>query len=213
MPHWVAEPALLLATRSPDKAREIREIIDGTLRTPLLSLDEAGIPPAPDEDDIEKFETFAENAAAKAAYFCQRSGMPTLADDSGISIAALGGAPGVRSRRFAGRNDLQGAALDHVNNALVLARLEGRDDAERAAHYVCAAAFAKPHAATAIALAAVSGRITTTPRGNGGFGYDPLFLLPQLDRTFAQLDAPTKHAFSHRGRAFRALAPLLRHQG
>ncbi|HEY8484857.1 MAG TPA: non-canonical purine NTP pyrophosphatase [Longimicrobiales bacterium] len=202
-----------LATRSTHKAREIRDLLSRVAHAipdlQLLSLDELGIPPGPEEDHIEAFDTFRENAVAKARYFAQRAGVPTIADDSGLSVAALGGAPGVRSKRFSGRADLSGKELDEANNALLLERLRGVPPGQRAAHYVCAAALAFPSGAIFTALGVCSGEIALAPRGTGGFGYDPLFIVPELGVTFGELPPEEKNRQSHRARAFRALAAEL----
>ena len=202
---------VLVATRSAHKLREIREILNGSIRFDLIDLGAAGVAVHPDEDNIEVFDTFRENALAKARYFAERTRLPTLADDSGIVVHALDGAPGVRSKRFSGRSDLSGQALDDANNALLLERLRVVPDQDRTAHYVCAAALALPSGRTAAALGSCSGRILHQGVGSGGFGYDPLFFLPELDATFAQLDASVKHRHSHRARAMRALLSLLPH--
>jgi XTP/dITP diphosphohydrolase len=175
----------------------------------ILTLDDAGLPAIPDEDHLERFHTFAGNALAKAEHFSRRSGLPVIADDSGLCVDALAGLPGVRSRRFSGRDDLQGEDLDRANNQTLLDRLHGVPATARTAHYVCVAVLLWPGAPPATALGSVSGFILDAPAGNRGFGYDPLFLLPELGRSFAQVDAATKHRFSHRGRAFRALAPII----
>jgi XTP/dITP diphosphohydrolase len=200
---------LLIATRSQHKAREIREILGSSLATSLQTLDDVGLAPDPDEDAIEIWDTFLANARAKAAWFCERTGLPTLADDSGIVVDALDGEPGVRSRRFSGRTDLTGDDLDAENNRTLLRRLEGIPPERRGARYVCAAVLHRPDGRTAAALGTVRGRIVDVPTGSNGFGYDPLFLLPALGRTFAEIDAATKHSWSHRARAFRALAAHL----
>jgi XTP/dITP diphosphohydrolase len=199
-----AEPNVLLATRSHDKAREIRNIL-GAAFGRIISLDEAGIAETPGEADIEVFDTFIDNARAKADYFMQRAGIPTLADDSGISIHALGGAPGVRSRRFAGRPDLAGTALDHANNEHLLRALEGVPMPQRSAHYSCAAVLHLPDGRRFAAIGTCSGLILTAPRGPHGFGYDPLFLDTDTGLSFGETAAALKNARSHRSRAFRAL--------
>jgi len=205
-----SEPAaVLLATRSTHKAREIAAIIGARNRVRVLTLEEAGIPHSPDEDELERFDTFAGNAHAKAMFFARRSGIAVIADDSGLCVDALGGQPGIRSRRFCGRDDLHGDALDLANNNALLSRLAGVAAAARTAHYACAAAFVQPGRPPATALGSVSGFILEATAGDGGFGYDPLFFLPQLGCTFAQIDTAAKHRYSHRGRAFRAIAPLL----
>lgn len=198
---------VLLATRSHHKVHEIRRILDPVFAGDVLTLDDVGIPPADDEEGIEAFDTFRENALAKAAWFMDRSGLPTLADDSGIAVDALNGAPGVRSRRFAARPGLEGAALDDANNAALLERLAGLPREHRLARYTCVIAFRLPGSAREIDfVGTVSGHIAEEPRGTGGFGYDPLFFLPELGTTFADVPPDVKHAWSHRGRAFRALA-------
>jgi XTP/dITP diphosphohydrolase len=202
-------PTVLLATRSTHKAREIRAIL--TPAAPgitFLTLDDAGITPTPEEDDIEAFLTFTENALAKARYFAARSGLPTLADDSGIRVDALDGRPGVFSKRFSGRSDLSGTDLDRANNRAVLDALRAINAARRDAHYICAAALVAADGPALLTLGSSSGVLLETPRGDGGFGYDPLFLVPDLGLTFGQLPAHEKNARSHRGRAFRALATL-----
>ncbi|MEO5510923.1 MAG: non-canonical purine NTP pyrophosphatase [Longimicrobiales bacterium] len=211
-----AVQSILIATRSSHKLAEIQEILGARPR--LLTLDEAGIPPADEEDAIEAFDTFRTNAVAKAQYFLQRSGLPVIADDSGIMIDALEGRPGVRSKRFSGVADLTGNALDLANNAhavqLLREHTDSHDestanDATRTAHYICAAALAQPNGETFVAIGSCSGVFLLEPRGSGGFGYDPHFLLPLIGRTFGELNSIEKHQFSHRARAFRALAPLL----
>lgn len=213
-----AAPVYVLATRSVHKQREIQDILRGHAR--IISLDEAGIPQNDAEEGIEVFETFRENALAKARYFHALSGMPAIADDSGIMFDALGGAPGVRSRRFSNRTDLDGIALDLSNNALAAEKLRDLHESQRTAHYMCVAALVTGYAQTAganaadahvaIAVAACSGVFLGEPRGDGGFGYDPHFLLPSIGRTFGELSISEKHRYSHRARAFRALAPALR---
>jgi XTP/dITP diphosphohydrolase len=200
---------VLIASRSADKLREIREILAPLRRTELLSLADAGIGPSSDEDGIEAFDTFRENALAKAHYFARRAGLPVLADDSGIEVDALAGAPGVRSRRFSGRDDLGGRDLDLANNTLLLDRLQGLPSDRRGARYVCAAVFVAPGKIVLTAVGTCAGTILDAARGTRGFGYDPLFL-PEGDTcTFAEMDAAVKHRFSHRARAFRALANAL----
>lgn len=196
---------LLLATRSQDKVREIRQILHAVARARIITLDEAGIAPQPDEDDVESFDTFLENAHAKATFFCARAGLPTLADDSGISVDALAGAPGVRSKRFALEAGLAGAALDQANNRRLLEELRDVPDERRGARYTCAAVLHWPDGRRMAALGTSSGSILRDPRGDGGFGYDPLFLDPQSGLSFAELEPAAKNRRSHRARAFLAL--------
>jgi XTP/dITP diphosphohydrolase len=199
---------LLLATRSADKTREIRVIL-GAAGIEIRTLDDLGVKEAPAEDEIEAFDTFRENARAKALHFQRLTGLPTLADDSGIQVRALGNEPGVRSKRFSGRDELHGTDLDRLNNRLLLERLAGVPDVERAARYVCAAVLLRPDGRWMACLGSVTGRIAHEPSGAGGFGYDPLFFVPAIGLTFAEIDLVTKNGWSHRGRAFRALAAAL----
>lgn len=199
----------LLATRSGDKVGEIRQILAASFSGDVVSLLDAGIPPDPAEDDIEQFDTFLANAHAKAAWFLRISGLPTLADDSGISVDALHGAPGVKSRRFAAAPGLDGRALDEANNVRLLRELHGVPAAHRTAHYTCAAVLHLPDGRRYSAVGIRSGLVLDTPRGSGGFGYDPLFLDPISGLSFGELDPDVKNRTSHRSRAFRALAGQL----
>lgn len=198
-----------LATRSAGKLRELREILAPFAGVEVLSLADLDVPYDPEEEGIEVFHTFRENALAKARYFARRTGLPTLADDSGLRVAALDGAPGVHSKRFASGDGLSGAALDDANNRLLLEKLDGVPAEQRDAWYVCAAACVLAHGREIVTVGTTRGRIAAHPRGTGGFGYDPLFLIPELGRTFGEIPAVEKHGRSHRARAFRALATLL----
>jgi XTP/dITP diphosphohydrolase len=204
-----ADTVLLLATRSHDKAREIRDILAPVLGGRILALDEAGIAPLAEEDHIEIFDTFLANAHAKAAYFLRRASMSVLADDSGLEVDALGGAPGVRSRRFAGRPDLDGRELDGANNDRLIAELRGLPAEARSARYVCAAVLHLSDGRRLSALGSCRGSILPEPRGNAGFGYDPLFLDPATGLSFGETHADEKNRRSHRARAFRALTANL----
>jgi XTP/dITP diphosphohydrolase len=204
------DPTLvLLATRSAHKAGEIRHILGAHPHIRLLSLTDAGVDPHPDEEGIEAFDTFLENAHAKAAWFHRLTGYPTIADDSGICVHALGGAPGVHSRRYARTPGLDGVALDHANNERLLHELRAVTGSDRSAHYACAAVLHTPHGHRFATLGTCVGLILEEPRGQGGFGYDPLFLLPSTGLSFGEMTAERKHRFSHRARAFRPLADLL----
>lgn len=204
---------LLLATRSPHKAREIRRILADVPELELLSLTDAGIPYDPTEEGIEVFESFRENAAAKAHYFRQLSHLPTVADDSGLAVDVLDGAPGVRSKRFAPDQGLEGQARDDANNRYLLERLEGVPAGERTARYVCVAVLDRGTDEPVSFRGEAPGRILAAPRGDGGFGYDPLFFDEELEKTFAEISRLEKNARSHRGRAFRALAEHLKGEG
>ena len=203
-----ATEPLLLATRSDDKAREVREILTPLVARSIRTLAELGIPASDAEEHIEVHDTFRANALAKAEYFARLTALPVLSDDSGIAVDALGGQPGVRSRRFSGRRDLSGPGLDAANNARLLERLRDVPEPRRGAYYLCAAALVAPGHTPVVALGSVSGRIAVAPDGRHGFGYDPLFFFPPLGLTFGRLSPRLKHDFSHRGRAFRALAAV-----
>ena len=207
-PTTATTDALLLATRSAHKAREIDQILL-PLGLTVVTLAGLGIEPAPEEDRIEVFRTFQDNAIAKARYFAAKLDRVAVADDSGLRVDALDGAPGVRTKRFSGRDDLDGPALDQANNALLLQRLEDVPDDERGAYYVCCAVVAWPDGRTLSATGTVRGTIAREPGGTGGFGYDPLFHVPALDARFAEVPADAKNRISHRSRAFRALAVAL----
>ena len=160
----------------------------------------------PEEADLERDTSYVENAVSKARYFATRGGLPTVADDSGIEVDALGGAPGVRSARWAGK----GEEADAANNALLLEKLAGVPEERRTARYRCVVAFlAVPSAVPEIVEATCDGLILTEPRGTGGFGYDPLFYAPELQMSFGEAPPSAKHRVSHRGRAFRALIEVL----
>ncbi len=196
---------LLLASRNAKKRAEL-ELVLRALAVQIVTPDEVGGIPPVDEDQ----PTFALNAAKKAASAAGAAGMWALADDSGLEVDALGGAPGVRSARYAGE-----PADDARNNARLLRALEGVGAERRGARFVCALALARPDGSIALEVGGqVRGRILEAPRGAAGFGYDPLFLLdeaalPSSGRAFAELTGVEKSAVSHRGRALRELARRL----
>lgn len=201
---------LLVATRSAHKLREICTILREVRGLELLDLNDAGVAPAPEEDDIEQFDSFLENAQAKAEYFHRLTGMPTVADDSGLCVDALQGRPGVHSKRFApGGDRLPSEERDRANNDYLLTLLGDLELAGRTASYVCVAAFIDAHGVSAYFEGRAHGLILGLPRGKGGFGYDPLFYDQQEGKTFAELRPAEKDARSHRGAAFRALAAHL----
>jgi XTP/dITP diphosphohydrolase len=198
---------IVLATRNAHKVAELAALL-APRRLQPITLGEAGLAdPDAAEEDLEPYGSFGENALAKARYFAARTGLPVLADDSGLAVDALAGQPGVRSRRFSGRQDLTGQALDRANLDVLLERLRGIDPPRRRARYLCAAALAVPDAGSAVALGTLEGSIAVHPAGTGGFGYDPVFLLPERSQTVAELSAVEKNRISHRARAFRALVP------
>ncbi len=200
---------LLIATRSVDKMIEIRRILGAVPGLRLIDLDSAGITKDPAEEELEPYETFEENARSKAEYFHAKSGIPTVADDSGIAVDALGGAPGVRSKRFAPDRGLDGRELDQANNDHLMAQLGDLDLAARTGRYVCAAVLVGAAEVPVVVRGEAEGLILGEPRGRGGFGYDPYFFDPKIGKTFAELDVVQKNERSHRGRAFRALADEL----
>lgn len=184
---------VVLATRNAGKVRELQRIL-----SPYgLSLEGASYDPGP-----ETGRTFADNALAKAREGVAFTGLPSVADDSGLAVDALNGMPGILSARWAGRH-----GDDLANLQLVLGQLA--DVVDRGAAFVCAAAFALPDGRADVVLGELRGTLLTSPRGSGGFGYDPIFVPDGYDVTTAELSPEDKDAISHRGQAFRALAPLL----
>jgi XTP/dITP diphosphohydrolase len=192
-------PAVLLATRNPGKHRELREI---AADSPLhwLGLDDLPEVQAAVEDGL----TLAANARLKALHYAGTTGLFTLADDSGLEVDGLGGEPGVHSARYAGVPQ-----DDAANNRKLLAALRDVPPARRTARFHCAMAFARPGQVLRESTGAVEGLIIDAPRGTNGFGYDPLFLVPGLGRTVAELPSDEKHALSHRGQALRAMLPQI----
>jgi XTP/dITP diphosphohydrolase len=197
---------LLVATRSRGKQREARRLLEPADIEPLFP-DDLGLLETPQEAALELGDTFAANARAKAEYFVRRTGLPTVADDSGLEVLSLGGAPGVRSKRFAAVPDgTAGATLDAANNAELLRRLHGAPPSRRRARFRCVLAYyASVSVMPELIDESCAGIILDAPRGEGGFGYDPLFLSDDLNATFAEAAPEAKDRVSHRGRAFRAL--------
>jgi XTP/dITP diphosphohydrolase len=200
----MSEPCLL-ATRSLGKLYELRPMFSSA-GLDIIDLDAAGIAESAEEDGLEEFDTFEENALSKAKYFRAKSGLVTIADDSGLEVLALGGAPGVRTKRWSGRTDLEGRALDVANNEFLLRKLETFTD--RRARYVCVAALVDASGQRTF-RGETEGEILESPRGEGGFGYDPLFLSSDLGITFAEAERAVKERESHRGRAFSKLIAWL----
>ena len=208
----MSRPRLLISTHSAHKLRELRELLELS-HGELVSLDDLGI----SDDPEETGSTFRTNAAIKARFGARTSGLPTLADDSGLEVDALDGGPGVRTRRYAGER-----ATDAENNALLLATLGDLPPERRGARYVCVLALALPTEGRGrgrrggLTLASTRGtcrgRIAHAPRGTGGFGYDPIFepaSEPPGGRTLGLWTPAEKHAISHRARAARRMAPRL----
>lgn len=190
---------LFVATRNPGKLRELHRLLAG-LPIRALSLADAGIT----TDVAETGRTFQENAVLKARTYAALSGLTTLADDSGLEVDALGGAPGVESARWAGP---QATDLDRIR--LLLERLRGVPPEQRGARFRCVVAIATPGGEVYTTEGAISGQIIDQPRGSHGFGYDPVFFIPERGRTMAELEPEEKNRISHRARALQAARPIL----
>lgn len=189
---------VLLASHNAKKLAELRRLADG-LGIDVVGLDDVAAYPEPVEDG----DTFTDNALLKARAGFQATGLPTLADDSGIEVDALNRMPGVRSARWAGsRKD------DAANNALLLAQIDDVPSAKRSGRFVCVVALVSP-AGEHVVRGELAGSIATEPRGDNGFGYDPLFVPVGHTRTTAEMPSAEKDAISHRGQAMRAVLPLL----
>jgi XTP/dITP diphosphohydrolase len=198
----------LAATRSAGKQREIRRVL-GSAGLEVVFPDEIGLAELPAEAALEAGDSFESNARRKAEFFARLSSVPTFADDSGLEVFALAGAPGVRSRRWAG---VSGTAqeVDAANNAELVRRLAGAPESKRLARYRCVLVFlSSASAVPTICQGDCTGRILDAARGTGGFGYDPYFFSDELGKTFGEATAEEKDAVSHRGRALRGLAQVL----
>jgi XTP/dITP diphosphohydrolase len=191
---------LIIASNNAHKIGEIKKILSGRFDE-ILSLREAGI----SHETVEDGKTFTENATKKAREIAEISGCASLADDSGICVDALGGAPGIYSARFA--SDKDGNASDEANNALLLEKLSCVTD--RSAHYTAAIALVYPDGRTVTAEGYMYGDILESPRGEGGFGYDPLFVIKGESRTVAEMTPEEKNAVSHRKKALEGLLQKL----
>ena len=192
---------VVLASRNAAKRRELARILEASgPGARLAGLDEfPGAPEVP-----ETGATFEENALLKARAIASYTGLPSVADDSGLCVDALNGMPGVLSARWAGRH-----GDDQANLELVLAQVTDVPDTRLGAQFVCAAALVVPVGRETVVTGRVEGRLIRSPRGSGGFGYDPIFLPDGFDQTTAEMTAEAKDAISHRGRAFRTLAPFI----
>ena len=191
---------LIIASNNKHKIREIKQILSGKFEE-ILSLSEAGVV----HETIEDGNTFMENSLKKAREISEITGCAALADDSGICVDALGGAPGIYSARFAG--EYKGQESDDKNNELLLEKLCGSHN--RSAHYTCAMAVVYPDGSRVTAEGYMFGSIIESPRGNAGFGYDPLFVPEGDTRTVAEMTDEEKNAISHRGKALMALLEKL----
>ncbi|HEX7023479.1 MAG TPA: non-canonical purine NTP pyrophosphatase [Gemmatimonadales bacterium] len=199
---------LLVATRSAGKRSEVARLLAAS-GWELVFPDEAGVLRSQEEDRLELHDSFAANARAKAEYFAKQTGLPTVADDSGLEVFSLGGEPGVRSRRWAGVEGTE-AEVEAANNAFLLRRLSGAPEPRRRARYRCVLAlYRKPKGFPELFEGACSGRILEAPEGTSGFGYDPLFWSDDLGKSFGMATPEEKDAVSHRARAFAALREAL----
>jgi XTP/dITP diphosphohydrolase len=193
---------LVVATRNQGKLREIEPLFQGTgIR--LVSLTDVGVEPHPEEDGLERFTNFAQNALAKALYFHGRTGLPMMAEDSGLVVDALDGEPGYRSKRYAPAEMAAEHGVDKANNLYLLRRMRNVPDGQRQARFHCAVAVVLGDE-TRLFAGRVHGVLLREPRGEGGFGYDPLFYLPERGVTTAELTVAEKNEISHRGQAIGA---------
>jgi XTP/dITP diphosphohydrolase len=199
----MSSPRVLLATRNGHKLQELQRILDAMV--PPVELDVIGL------GDVETFEevpesgaTFVDNAFIKAREACRRTGLPSIADDSGITVDALNGMPGILSARWAGAG-----RSDQANLELLLEQLADTPEERLGAAFVCAAVLVMPDGTEHAIEREMRGRLIRAPRGANGFGYDPIFVPDGYDRTSAELSLQEKDAISHRGQAMRALAPLI----
>ena len=192
---------LILATRNPEKLRELRRILEAG-RVPVDVSDTGEFPDLPEV--AETGLTFTENALLKARAVAAFTGLAAVAEDSGLCVDALNGMPGVLSARWSGRH-----GDDHANLQLVLGQLADIPAGQRGAHFACAAALVLPSGAEHVTEGVVDGALTTAPRGTNGFGYDPIFVPAGYEVTTAEMSPADKDKISHRGRALRALAPII----
>jgi XTP/dITP diphosphohydrolase len=201
---------VLAATRNVGKQKEIRRILAPT-GLDIVFPDDIWLRETSAGDALEQGDSFEANARRKAQYFARLSSLPTFADDSGLEVFSLGGAPGVNSKRWAGATGTPDE-VDAANNAELLRRLAGAPERQRAARYRCVLVFLRaPDVVPTISHGDCTGRILELPRGTLGFGYDPLFFSDELGKTFGEAAVEEKDRVSHRGRALRALAQILGH--
>lgn len=194
---------ILVATTNPGKIAELRAMLGGDIKW-------VGLADFPDVAEIEEDgATFAENARKKALGYAKATGLWTIADDSGLVIDAIGGAPGVNSARFSGAPDKNRTLLDHKNMAKVLKLLQAVPREKRTARFVCRLCLASPEKVLAETEGTLQGLIADEQTGENGFGYDPVFFVPSLNKTVAQLSRQEKNKISHRGIAIRKLRPML----
>ena len=194
---------ILVGSGNPGKLAELRDMLGGEIKW-------VGLADFPDVGEIaEDGESFAENAQKKALGYAKATGLWTIADDSGLVVDALNGEPGVRSARYSGEKEKDRRLLDHKNMTKVLELLEGVPREKRTARFVCHLCLASPEEVLIEAEGKLEGIINEREVGENGFGYDPIFFVPRLNKTVAQLSREEKNAISHRGSAIRKLKPLL----
>ena len=194
-------PRVVLATRNAKKLAELRRIVaESAPQVQVLGLDDVAVYPEPSETE----RTFEGNALLKARACMAATGLPALADDSGLAVEVLNQMPGVRSARWAGPG-----ASDEENNTLLLRQLEDVPSAERTARFICAMALVLPDGTEHVRLGEMPGHLAVSPAGNNGFGYDPLFVAEGNTMTNGELEPSAKDAISHRGRAVRAILPVV----
>jgi XTP/dITP diphosphohydrolase len=199
----VVHRKILVASTNPGKLKELQEMLG-------RDIEWVGLADFPNIPEIEEDgKTFAENARKKALGYAKETGLWTLADDSGLVVDALGGQPGVKSARFSGDKDKNRGLLDHKNMAKVLDLLKDVPKEKRSARFVCCLCLASPEKVLVETEGKLEGVITNRQAGENGFGYDPVFYVPKLNKTVAQLTNEEKNAISHRGNAIRKLKPLL----
>lgn len=201
---------ILFATRSKGKQREVKRVLEAA-GIEVVFPDDVNLWETREEDQLESHDSFQTNARVKAEYFAKRSGLPTVADDSGLEVLSLGGAPGVRSRRWAGASGSP-EQVDQANNAELLRRLSGAAENRRHARYRCVLVYLSSHnALPQVFEGSTTGSILEAPRGGDGFGYDPLFLSDDLGKSFGEATPEEKDAVSHRGRALAAFIESVAH--
>ncbi len=194
---------ILVASTNPGKLKELRELLGGDIE--WVSLSDFKDVPEIEEDG----KTFVENARKKAIGYAKATGLWTLADDSGLVVDALDGQPGVKSARFSGTKDANRGLIDHKNMAKVLKLLEGVPKEKWTARFMCCLCLATPEKVLVETSGKLEGLIIDTPAGENGFGYDPIFFVPESNKTVAQMTSVEKNAISHRGNAIRKFKPQL----
>jgi XTP/dITP diphosphohydrolase len=199
---------ILFATRSIGKQREVKRVLEAAGHEVVFP-DDVGVYASGAEEGLESSDSFQTNARAKAEYFARRTGLPTVADDSGLEVLSLGGAPGVRSKRWAGASGTP-EQVDAANNAELVRRLRGAPEVKRRARYRAVLVYLpSPTAVPQVFEGVANGAIVEEPRGTGGFGYDPYFLSDDLEKTFGEASPDEKDKVSHRGRALASLIEAL----